>query len=81
MILIQKMETGFFRTKILIKSTQYNYENYDSLVGERTFFMEEGERMWLKVSKSFPYFSGEELEFKNLTRYCSPWKFSWKWKY
>lgn len=82
MIKILKIESGFFKNKVLIEAQNDCEKVFGSFFGERKFYINKGKRQWIKISKKdCVYAKGEIVDFSSICSTNTAWQFSWNWNY
>ena len=78
MIKILKIELGFLKNRILIEAQNDCKEEYGSFFGDMVFYINKGERQWIKISKKDCVFAeGEIVNFSSICNTNTARQFSW----
>lgn len=78
MIKILKIESGFLKNRVLIEAQNDCEEVFGSFFGDIVFYINKGERQWIKISKNDCVFAeGEVVDFSSVCNTNTARQFLW----
>ena len=75
---IIKLRPGLFCDVAVIEALKFSETIWDSLLGERCFFISSGQRVQVKLPKDL-YVEGDELRFDDVCTPNNAFNFNWVW--
>jgi len=78
-VLVRRIEGGIFRDRARLEALSDCEKVYDSVMGPRCFFLDEGDRVTVGVSKGLMLREGEAVNFDEIVTSGNAYSFPWCW--
>jgi hypothetical protein len=78
-MIVKKIRSGWFRDQVKLYASEFQEATFGGMLGSKTFWINEGDTVTMRLPKSWMLEEGEEISLERLVMYNQD-KFGWHWK-